>query len=132
MRHYGYDFIKSSGSDYSIRPAVEWIFFVGAPILLPLAILLPKHASGIFASFLLLLFIYAVLSILAEIIPKLAYYISCMFSFVTTCVFFFFSVLSLVKTKKSFSEFSAFILLSIFFGGIYWISTKLLIKQVQR
>jgi len=76
MRRYGYSFIKGSGADYKFSFIIEIIFFAGL-LFIPLLVLLnPIHSKDIFSSFLLLIFIYGLFAILAEMLPKISLYLS--------------------------------------------------------
>ncbi len=76
MRRYGYSFIKGSGADYKFSSLIEAIFFGGIIVLPFLAVFNPNHAKDIFGSFFFILFVFGVLAILAEMLPKTALYLS--------------------------------------------------------
>ena len=79
MRRYGYTFIKGSGADYKFSYLIEAIFF-GGFIFIPLLALFNPHSSkDVFLSYLLLMFFYGLLAILAEMLPKTSLYLSLMF-----------------------------------------------------
>lgn len=76
MRRYGFSFIKGSGADYKFSGIIEAIFFAGLLFIPLLALLNPNHAKDIFVSFLLLIFVYGLFAILAEMLPKVSLYSS--------------------------------------------------------
>jgi hypothetical protein len=76
MRRYGYSFIKGSGADYLFSDLIEVIFFAGVVALSFLVILNPDHVKDFFLIFLLLLFVFGVLAILAEMLPKTSLFLS--------------------------------------------------------
>jgi len=76
MRRYGFSFIKGSGSNYLFSDLIGVIVF-GSLITLPLLVLFnPTYSRYISLSFLLIFFIYALISILAEMLPKTSLYLS--------------------------------------------------------
>jgi hypothetical protein len=76
MRRYGYTFVKGSGADYKFSNIIEAIFF-GGIIALPLLVAFnPDYAKDIFGTFILILFVFGVLAILGEILPKTTLYLS--------------------------------------------------------
>ena len=76
MVRYGYSFIKGSGADYLFSDLIEVIFFGGVVVLSFLVILNPDHTKDLFSIFLLLLFAFGVLAILAEMLPKTSLFLS--------------------------------------------------------
>ncbi len=80
VRRYGYSFIKGSGADYKFSFIIEAIFFAGLLFLPFLVIFNPNHAKDIFGSFFLLIFVYGLFSILAEMLPKTSLYLSLLFA----------------------------------------------------
>jgi hypothetical protein len=72
MRYYGYDFIKGSGADYKARNLIEAVVFGGIicfPLLILVNINLAIEISSIFVVF---CFVFALISLLAEMLPKTA------------------------------------------------------------
>ncbi len=76
MRRYGYSFIKGSGADYLFNFLIEALFFGGVVTLPFLMFLTPSLTVNLFAVFFLLLFVFGVIAILAEMLPRTALYIS--------------------------------------------------------
>ena len=79
MRRYGYSFIKGSGADYKFSFIIEVIFFVGMFCVPLLLVFNPGNGKGIFPGFFLLMFIYGLFAILAEMLPKTSLYLSLLF-----------------------------------------------------
>jgi len=77
VRRYGYSFIKGSGADYKFSFVIEVIFFAGLP-LLPFLVIF--NGRDIFISFFLLMFVYGLFAILAEMLPKTSLYLSLFFA----------------------------------------------------
>ncbi|MFK8013603.1 MAG: hypothetical protein AB8B80_16310 [Marinicellaceae bacterium] len=99
MSRYGFSFIKGSGADYLLSDLVETIVF-GSLIILPLLVLFnPNNSYFIFQAFLFLFFIYALISILAEMLPKTSLYLSLL---LTTAIFIMalYGVIENTNTKK--------------------------------
>ena len=77
MRRYGYNFIKGSGADYKFSFIIEVIFFAGLPLL---PFLVVFNGGEIFGLFFLLIFVYGLFAILAEMLPKTSLYLSLFFA----------------------------------------------------
>ncbi len=76
MRRYGYTFVKGSGADYKFSSIIETIFF-GGIIALPFLVMFNRDSTfNLFSAFFLILFVFGVLAILGEILPKTALFLS--------------------------------------------------------
>ncbi len=80
MRRYGYSFIKGSGADYKFSGIIEVVIFLGLLLLPFLGAFNPNFGNSIIISFFLLIFVYGLFAILAEMLPKTSLYLSLIFS----------------------------------------------------
>ena len=76
MRRYGYSFIKGSGADYKFSDIIEAIFFGGLLFVSLFVLFNPNFTEDILMSFFLLLFVYGLFAIVAEMLPKTSLYLS--------------------------------------------------------
>lgn len=76
MRRYGYSFIMGSGADYKFSDIIEAIFFGGLLFISLLVLFNPDFTEDILMSFFLLLFVYGLFAIVAEMLPKTSLYLS--------------------------------------------------------
>ena len=101
MRRYGFEFIKGSGADYNARNVIEAVLF-GAIVCFPFLIYFNSQNNiNLFEVFLSVGFLYALLALFVEILPKTGLTLSLFFSVV---IILYFSVNLFIEFSKEMPE----------------------------
>jgi hypothetical protein len=80
MRRYGFTFIKTDGVDYKGSILIEAVFFIGLLFFSLLIIITPSSAEEIILGYFMVCFVYGILSFLAEILTRTAFFLALILS----------------------------------------------------